>query len=185
MGTYLTYITGIATLLGFALQIKDIFPRHRDARKGILYICFGTFIGSLLGAINSVDIHIPQNYGLVTNVLIGITVIAAFTIIVMTFIAFNTNDSRQRSDLFSGIGFGVFIFFFLLVAIAFSNLTPAQSYSIGEKLAVAKYNFENKNYERAISLYRKSVANLNSNDPRKIKANEIIEQAKKEMAKQL
>jgi len=187
MGTYLTYITGVTTLLGFILQVKDVFPEHREARKGILYICFGVFVGSVLGAINSVNIILDQGYGLISLILIGILVVIAFALIVMTFVAFNTTDLHQRSDLFNGIGFGVFIFFILLFAIALSTASlPAQSrYSTGEKMAMAKYNFEKKNYERAISLYRTSVIGLKASDPRKIKVSQIIEQAEKDMADDL
>jgi hypothetical protein len=38
MGFCLTYIAGVATLLGFVFQLKDVFPQHREARKGILYV---------------------------------------------------------------------------------------------------------------------------------------------------
>ena len=185
MGSYLTYITGIATLLGFVLQLKDVFPQHREARKGILYVCFGVFIGSIVGAINSIDIKLSHDYGLVSIVLVGVLIIIALALVVMTFIAFNSSEHNQRSDLFNGVGFGVFIFFCILGALAFSTSGikgPDDKYSSAEKMVMAKYNLENKNYERAISLYRSSVIYFQVDDPRKQKVMAIIEQAKKDMA---
>jgi len=184
MGSYLTYITGIATLLGLVLQLKDVFPTHREARRGILYVCFGVFIGSLVGAINSIDIKLSDDYGIVSLVLISVLVVVALSLIVMTFMAFNTNDAQQRRDLFNSIGPGIFVFFIMLFAIALStsSIQKDERYSIGEEMAMAKHNLDKKNCERAISLYRSSVVDLNQGDPRKVKVKKIIEKAQKDMA---
>jgi hypothetical protein len=184
MSTYLTYITGIATLLGFVLQLKDTFPQHREARKGILYICFGIFIGSIFGAINSIDIQLNSNYGIVSVVLVGILVILALALIIMTFTAFNSLDLNQRGDLFGAVGFGVFIFFLILAALAFSTggIDKKSNYSASEKMAMAKHNLESKNYERAIELYKSSIVYFQLSDPRRKKVELIIKKAKEEMA---
>lgn len=184
MGAYFTYLTGVATLLGFILQLRDAFPKHREARKGVLYVCFGAFLGSVLGAVNSIDLVISEDYGLVSLVLIAVLVVIAFSLIIMTFVAFNTVEPGHRADLFNGIGVGVFVFFLVLVAVALSRAgSPGvELYSVSEQMAMAKYNLENKNYDRAISLYRSSIRSLPSDDPRRDKVAKIIEQARREIA---
>ncbi|ABL00105.1 hypothetical protein Ppro_2499 [Pelobacter propionicus DSM 2379] len=42
---YFTYITGIASILGFFLQLTDAFPKHREIRKSIFYISIAVISG--------------------------------------------------------------------------------------------------------------------------------------------
>ena len=56
--TTFTYITGIATLLGFAIQIFDVFPSHSAVRSNILILVVGVFLGSVIGALDASEIKL-------------------------------------------------------------------------------------------------------------------------------
>lgn len=51
-----TYLTGIATLLGLFLQVKDVFPKHRETRKAVLLVVCGVFLGTFIGALQGTHI---------------------------------------------------------------------------------------------------------------------------------
>jgi len=45
--SYFSYITGIASLLGFTAQALDWFPKHKELRKFTTALLLGVFVGSL------------------------------------------------------------------------------------------------------------------------------------------
>ena len=59
------YITGIASLLGLVLQLKDVFPKYQNLRKNILLVVLGTFIGSLVGGIRIVQVNLSTQKSLI------------------------------------------------------------------------------------------------------------------------
>ncbi|CAG9295951.1 hypothetical protein EV690_2880 [Celerinatantimonas diazotrophica] len=44
---WFTYITGVASLLGFIVQVFDLFPKYGVARRSVFLVVSGVFLGSL------------------------------------------------------------------------------------------------------------------------------------------
>ena len=54
---YFTYITGIATIIGFVMQIFNVLPSFRPYRQGASLLSLGLFIGSLFNALDGSNIQ--------------------------------------------------------------------------------------------------------------------------------
>jgi heme A synthase len=162
-----TYITGIATLLGLFIQLKDVFPQHREARKNTILIILGLFIGTIIGSLQRISLNftVPVR-GL--HLLVGAIIVVVFIILIS---AVFTNDNKKRGQLFGVSAFGtVFLFvilfgYFLLQSPAltsrsFDNIT-------NDEMLILSDIHENKaNFERSIYLLKKVIANMEKNDSR-------------------
>ena len=81
-----TWVTGIASLISFGIQIFDLFPRYKEARHGVLFFSAGLFLGSLLNAVEpssiKIQVHLTGFVLLIsalTAILGGLLLVAAFT----------------------------------------------------------------------------------------------------------
>ena len=65
--TAFAIITGIVTILGFFLQIRDVFPSQRETRKTFVVLITGVFLGSALAAISGTELEFPRFCGHLTK----------------------------------------------------------------------------------------------------------------------
>lgn len=184
---YLTYISGIISILSFVLQLLDAFPHYREERKAALFLSLGVFIGTILGALNSVNIAIKTEYGLIQIILIIIMVVVATALLSFTYMAIRTDNKAQRDEMYGVVGVGIGVFFLLLMAVAMSTAPVndrKKEYSADELISLAKYNAQEKNYDRALELYESVGSSFSHNDPRKAVIDKNIESIKNEIAEQ-
>lgn len=184
MSNYFTYIFGIVAILSFILQIRDVFPAHREVRKAVLYISLGIFVGSLFGALNSINITIAKSYGLIQIALIIVLFIIIVVLSILPFIAIRINDKPKRQELWNTSIVGIIVFIFIIIALGVSTKdnNADSKFSINEIIIIANENYKKKDYERAIKLYEKVKYKYDENDPRRQSIDKKIKEIKQEMA---
>ena len=152
-----TIIVGIVTLLGFILQVRDVFPKHKETRTALLFVSLGIFIGSLVGSISKISITIqnPQNpiYLIVVSFLILLLLTIVITII-MALLERNDADKRHELYLTAGICSIVFVIISGLTA-GVSSITSVkedsfQELNIDELIVLSDTNLKQNQYDRAI-----------------------------------
>jgi len=177
-----TYITGVAGLLGLALQLKDAFPEHRETRKTIVLLVLGIFLGSLVSAIRGVRLDIGATLS-PTQILIGVfTAVLAFVAVVAAF----AREPQRRMELFAFTGIGTVALFVLLFATGLGSVEESraqrerQQINLEELLMLADTSIAKENYERALILLAEAKKRLPPRDERM----QILEQREAEVRAQ-
>jgi hypothetical protein len=177
-----TYITGVAGLLGLALQLKDAFPEHREIRKTIVVLVFGIFLGSLISAIRGVRLDIGATLS-PTQILIGVfTAVLAFVAVVAAF----AREPQRRIGLFAFTGIGTVALFVLLLATGLGSVEDSRAQrereqiNLEELLMLADNSIAKENYERALILLAEAKKRL----PRKDERMKILEHREAEVRAQ-
>jgi len=162
-----TYIAGIATILGLFIQIKDVFPQHRETRKNVIFIILGLFIGTLIGSLQRINVtfSVPMS-GL--YLLVGAIIIVVFVVLIS---AVFTDDNEKRVQLFGVSGAGAGLLFIILFGHFVLQSPAATSRSVDkitndELLLLADTNKGKGNFERSIYFLEEIKGDLNSADPR-------------------
>jgi len=171
-GTF-SLITGVATLLGFMLQVRDIFPEHRESRKNLLILISGIFIGTVLGGLQNITVqyNVP---------LTGHTLLVGFISIVLgvlVIVGALSTESTKRDDLFSITGVGVFVLMLILMFGGSTGSTGERSNRIltaDELMMLVDINTEKGNIDRSIFLLQQIKAKLKNDDPRNAVLNNKI-----------
>jgi|GEM_PF-2437548 len=190
MGQYFTYITGVATLLAFIIQVRDVFPEHREARKAVLFLATGVFLGSILGSFNSVDIKLETEFHPVGLLLLVFLAIIVLGLVVLTVVAVTSADYQKRNELYNFIGGGVILFFFVLVATGMSfgvsgGSKPNDKLSNRELVSLTSYHLQQEDYEAALKYLGVLQFRYPSDDPRRQEIEAQIEKIKGQMAKSI
>ncbi len=163
-----TYITGVATLLGLGLQLKDSFPGHREARKTVVLLVIGVFVGSLIASLKGMKVEFGTT---VTPIQVLIAIFVAVLASVAIIGAF-TKEQQRRAELFVFTGFGTFALFILLLFSGIGALNESramlekQQITLEELLSLSAAAESSANYERALLLLSDAKARLPSNDER-------------------
>ena len=183
--SYFTYIAGIASLLSFAIQVFNVFPKHAQFRKSIFLLILGIFLGTLLNTLNASHINFDVKIS-------GFTLLVSlFAIAIICFLVAGaiTKDSHSRGELFTigGIGFFAFIPVLLFGSLISGNIeTPAiekQKLTVSELIELADSAEKKGNFDRAI-MHLETINNrLEVNDYRKQKIEERITQTKSKQIK--
>lgn len=88
-----TLITGLASLLGFAMQIFDVFPAHAKGRQAIWMILLGAFLGGLLATTNWQGMELSLVWDGFT---LSMTALAALVVFFAVAAAFTADTRRRR-----------------------------------------------------------------------------------------
>ena len=162
-----TYIAGIATILGLLIQIKDVFPQHRETRKNVIFIILGLFIGTLIGSLQRINVTfaVPMSG---SHLLVGAVIIVVFVVLIS---AIFTVNNEKRMQLFGVSGAGAGLLFVILFGLLLLHSPAATSRSVDkitndELLLLADTNKEKGNFERSIYFLEEIKEDLNSADPR-------------------
>jgi len=86
-------ITGLASLLGFAMQIFDVFPTHAKGRQAIWMLLLGAFLGGLLATTNWQGMELTLVWDGFT---LSMTALAALVVFFALAAAFTTDTRRRR-----------------------------------------------------------------------------------------
>ena len=146
-----TLVTGLASLFGFVIQAFDIFPKLGRARQTVVLLLVGIFVGSLLRAIDPASIRLNLQ---ITRFTVVITLFAVGVTCFLIAAAF-TSDAAKRGEFYviAGIGFFVFILFYIFGSIEPAGLNPIdekQRITIIELQTLADRALQNKDFERAL-----------------------------------
>jgi drug/metabolite transporter (DMT)-like permease len=166
--SYFAYITGIASFLGFILQIFDVFPRHAGLRKSVFLLVLGMFIGTLLNAINALNLEFNikiSGYTLLVSVfflaIIGFLIAGALM-----------RDPHRRQELFAiaGVGFAVFIVVLFIGFLMTGNLNSPTiektRLTISELLELADSSENMGDFDRALMHLETVKSRLEQDDSR-------------------
>lgn len=180
---YFTYITGIASLLGFILQVFDVFPKHAQFRKSLFLVVLGIFIGSILNAIDASKIEFTFKVsGYVLLLSVFIVVIVGFLIA-----GAMTDDTERRGEMFGVAGAGFAAFFLVLFFGFLFTLLPERSHysendisilTTNELISLSDYSKSKGDIEREIFHLETIKNRFDKNDERYIKIEERIKQEK-------
>lgn len=104
---YFRYITGVASLAGFVLQIFNVFQRYKNIRNSISFFLLGVFVGSIISKFepNTITFNIAIDGYMI---IITLFIIVILTSLVLGLI--NRNKIRKK-ELFtiSGVAFAFFL----------------------------------------------------------------------------
>ncbi len=178
-----TYITGIATLLGFVLQFRDVFPDHRELRKTVVLVIMGVFAGTLLGALQRVNVTVatPLTW---FPVLVAALLLILFIILVGALFA---QEKERRKELYIAFGwFLVAVLFVLLIGPLVTRELPkeTQSLSTDELLILVDSNLSKGNYDAAIRWLECIRDRVSRQDPRFESATKRIDELKQKQLAQ-
>lgn len=164
--TYVT-VTGAASIIGLFLQIRDVFPQHREVRMRWLVFALGTFVGSAIGSIQGfqVTLDLPDNP----------VALAALVLLfgAMTFLAYCgigwllSSNPATRIRFLSMLG-PTFLISLLLLGINALGQIPsdARSITFDEKMELAARAEARKDHDRAVSWIERAQQTVVPDDPR-------------------
>jgi multisubunit Na+/H+ antiporter MnhG subunit len=179
--TIFTYATGIISVLGFFLQLKDVFPKHKEARKTILLLVTGAFFGSIIISFQSVriDIELPESPVLfLCYVLLASLGVLLF---IVAIVALSTREKERRDVLDGYLGSGTFLFFILLIAIGMMSTgsdPKVNQLTLDEIIILSNHRLGERNYDRAILLLEMAANKMGVDDPRRTLLREQIDSIK-------
>lgn len=181
--TAFTIITGIATLVGFFLQIRGMLPQYRKYFAPATFFTLGLSVGTLIASIAGATINLPHS--LTPKNILGFMLFGGSALLVfMCFVASGfTTDKERRSEL-SKIGSAVsgFLIFILLFFTTIFFPDSSSSLTYDEQIQCAIYAIDHQNYERGLYLLRGAKSFLKPNDPRITNLNTLIDETIKKQA---
>ena len=169
---YFTYITGIATLIGFALQIFDALPSYRTYRQKLFYLLLGLFIGNLVTAFDGAKISFSFEVS-------GHVLLVALISTVITWCLYVAKNTH-RDEFFVASGFGAMI---LLIVLAVGNIPRSDDdfakLTISELLQLSESSLQENDFDRAIKHQEMALIKVSSKDVRYPVIESNIEKIKK------
>jgi hypothetical protein len=177
-----TYITGIASLIGLFLQLKDVFPKYKELRKTILFVTTGIFIGTMLGGIRlfQLNLFLPQN---VFEFLLLILICGGLLIVfIFVFALISTKNDDKRIVfmivlMLSGaalVGSSAALF----STVKMPGISNNKELTLGELKLLADTYETNKNYDRCIYFLEIMKSKIEPNDLRLSLINQKLESIK-------
>jgi hypothetical protein len=161
-----TYITGLAGLLGLLLQLKDIFPEHREIRKTVVLLIIGIFVGSVITSVKGIKVDFGSTvrpFEILVALFVAVLAIVAIT-------GAFTRDDIRRYQLFQFSGAGTFALFVLLF---FGSVGETQvererrHLNIEELLELSGIQQSHGNYDRALYFLQEAKGRIPATDERR------------------
>lgn len=180
-----TIVTGLASVVGFILQIKDIFPKYRRYYTAATFVLFGVTIGFGLNSLTGTTVHLPAS--LSPRNIIGILLFGGSGVLI--FFCFTAaamlGNPERRSEL-SRIGSAVSGFLIFLLLFFINTFFPPtqeereQIFTYDEQVACAVTAVSHQNFDRALVILDNAVAGLGLGDSRR----EIVDKLKTQIRSQ-
>jgi L-cystine uptake protein TcyP (sodium:dicarboxylate symporter family) len=172
-----TYITGIITFLGFLLQIRDVFPKHREARRVILLLVTGAFFGSIIGSLQATQLVIqtPDHPLLLIAYIAFAALVALLILAAIGFLISESSERRETLSKFIANGFGAAMVLGVALALV-SGVTSAtrNDISVDDFILISKNRAQQRDFDGAIGMLEKAQSKLSLPDSRiKMLQNEI------------
>lgn len=182
-----TIITGVASLVGFILQIKDIFPKYRRYYTAATFTLFGVTIGFGLNALTATTIQLPAS--LSPRNIVGILLFGGSGMLIFScFAACGLLSNPERRSELSKIGSAVSGFLIFLLMFFVNTFFPPSVvsqppvFTYDEHIECAIKAAKQQNFDHSISILDSAVTNLTieSSDKRR----EAVERLKTQIRDQ-
>lgn len=185
--TTFTIITGLATLIGFFLQIKDLLPNYRRYYFAATFFLLGLTLGFGLTSATQVSVNLPAT--LSPKNIIGFALFGgAGLLIVLCFTAAAlVSDPKRRVEV-SRIGSAVSGFLIFLLVFFSSSFFPAQPHeqpnylTYDEQIEVAMSAAKRQSFDRAILLLTDAMRGLTTADSRRENLQKAIDDFRTQQA---
>ncbi|MCD4694803.1 MAG: hypothetical protein K8S16_01080 [Bacteroidales bacterium] len=161
--TVFTYIIGIVTILGFVLQVFNVFRGFKTISNKLTFIFLGIFIGSFIGALDIDTIKLNVEITWIHIFLVLLLIIAIITLIMAY-----SNYENERSEFLQIIGVitgGLFLLI-IVVGIAINKDNEKEKISKNELIQLSNFNLSNNNYDRAIMYLKEYITRIDTSDIR-------------------
>ena len=177
-----TIVTGLASLLGFVIQLADLFPRHQDLRTITVTLVCGVFLGSLFSAFDASNISF--SFTITPYVLLVGSIVMALLIVLLT--AVFSYDRSKRGEMYGVLSFGALFLFFMLIAGSIPSIdhegdrirNEKSGLSISELLKLSDISLDSGNYDRALMHLETVKRRLEETDSRHAKIIARIKEVK-------
>ena len=165
------YVTGLASLFGFIVQVMDWFPHYKETRNSIFLFCFGIFVGSLLSAFNPSFITLDFSISGLSLLLIAIGSLIPLLLMVAIF----SSNPSKRSELYGVSAIVGVVFVMVLMFSSISSMGDRESVkirneknrlSIGELVLISEEAMKKKNYDRALMHLEMIKSRITTDDSR-------------------
>jgi hypothetical protein len=173
-----TYITGIATLIGLILQLKNFFPKYERIRKNILYVTIGLFIGTLLGSIKLVQLNLAISNDIDGFIKILISMGGFLILLIVLIAAIFTKNKETKSLMFLIFMIVIFGYGFGMAGLVTSSRFNSSGINLDELKIIADLSEENGNYDRCIEMLEIMKSKVSTSDPRRKAIEKRMEQIK-------
>jgi len=184
---WFTFLSAIASVLSLILQLKDVFPAHRDTRKKLSILVLGCFIGSIFGVLQKVDFTISMSYNPLALLILIILIAVLLFLLVTAAIGIFSKEPKRRGEakelLFVGF-IAAILFVFPFGGMALHGLWTSSSMNDltdAELVKMSNMCFENKNLERSLEFLERLNRRLTEDDPRKEMLQKRINKIKKDL----
>lgn len=146
-----TLVTGLATLISFAVQVWDLFPRLGKWRESTFLLLLGVLFGSFLRAFDASRIVMD------VKVSFGVVVLISLSAFIVAFLALaaDAKDAQRRGEYYVVSIVGGLAWAVALIGVAIGNI-PGNTYnfpdlSVSELSYLADRAEQTKDYDRAIA----------------------------------
>lgn len=146
--SYFSYITGVASLLGFLAQVLDWFPRYKEFRKYALIFLFGIFLGSLSNVFSSSAVIFNIE---ITGFVLLITLLGLITLSFLLVGIFTSKPGKSDEIYQISTACGV-LFIFVLI---FGSLPSIENESHNIRNEKSKLTITELNYLSEQAVIRK------------------------------
>jgi uncharacterized membrane protein len=175
---YFTYITGIATLVSFGLQIFDFLPEYKSYRQKLLYFSFGLFLGSIVSTFDGSNVQF--NFKVSGHVVL----ISLISMIILW--SLYTAYKTHRDEFFGVSAFSSVVLIFILLI---GNVPPSKSekdkLTTNELIFLSERSKQKGNYDKSILHLKSILTKLKITDVRYKSLQKKIEKLKAEQLKDI
>ena len=173
-------ITGIVTLLAFFIQLRDLFPAHRETRKNLLIFMFGIFVGSIVSVAQGITVRLDVPNNPVLLMLYACIVILILLLVAAAMTWLMSADKSSKSDAGTFLMFGAGALMLMFAGAGAGSVAPSNEKKVGlEEYLTLGNNYEkNQKYEKSLYFLGKARSLLGMEDSRRKIVEEKIETIK-------
>ncbi|EMB48627.1 Uncharacterised protein [Vibrio mimicus] len=161
---YFTYITGVATLIGFGMQLFDFLPSFRAYRQSAFLVFLGMFIGSLFNTIDGSQVQLSFEISALSLLVCAIGAVIVWCLYVA--------KKERREEFFGVAGLATFVLFMILMFGGLSGLKTEEEkdrLTLTEFIVLSDYAEQKGDFEKAIK-HREAVLNKLAKDDVRIES---------------
>lgn len=186
MGDILTWLTGLATLVGFAVQLFGFFPSFAKQRNTIVLVLSGVFVGSSLRAFDSAKIMFDVT---VSPGMLFVGIVVA-VILLSLFAAAVTSSESRRFELYSIAGIALIPLAVASLAVGGSSIKSNQdrekeALSLSELSILSARAAEMGDIDRAVMHLETAKTRISGNEGQRKQVQQRIDELKNRTLEQL
>lgn len=184
---FFSAITGIATLVGFFLQIRGLFPDYRRYYSLATFTLLGVTIGFAISGITQTSVSLPSTISpknIMGFILLGGSGLLIFLCFAASVLTSNQKTSEQASRLGSAVS-GFLLFLLIFFYQSFFPTMPDERplyLTYDEQIELTLSAFERRNFERGVLLASDALKVLPQDDIRRTELEKLIIRIREQQA---